>query len=374
MWRSLVQPIRDYFRELGRYLGRGWDHFWFAPGDPTAIAVVRILTGTILVYIHLVTLSIVLDLIGAHAWVDLQAIHALRSGAHLEELRQKNPRIAEDIITPMFFSVYYYLPQQNWLILTVHCLFLLAMITFTLGLFTRLSNFLAWLGHLSYITRGFTTWFGLDTVILMLSFYLLFTDSGATLSLDSLLRAWRQRSRGSDWRELLLAPAPPSWSANFATRLIQVHLCIIYACAGLAKLQGGTWWAGTAVWITMMTEEFTPMDFQWLAHLGRHTWWWLSAILTAFTIFLEVSFPFLIWTRFWRPILLFLALLLHGGIGFIMGLGSFQVAMLTACAAFISPEGWRWFLSTLLRYKEPTDGDRVSGHPRHQGERIPVPA
>jgi hypothetical protein len=151
-------------------------------------------------------------------------------------------------------------------------------------------------------------------------------------------------------------------------------MCIIYGCAGLAKLQGGSWWAGTAVWITMMTEEFTPIDLQWIAHLGRHTWWWVSAILVAFTLFLEIGFPFLIWTQFWRPILLIFAVFLHGGIGFIMGLGSFQVAMLTGCASFISPEGWRWFLSTLLRPKETSDGDRVSGHTRHQGERVPLRA
>lgn len=378
MWHALVQPVANYLRDLWGFLKTGWDRFWFAPRDPTTIAVIRILTGSIMLYTHLVTFSVALDLIGAHGWVDMKALDAIRSGEHLQELRKTNPRLADEIPPHRFFSVYFYLPQQDWLILAVHSFFVLSMLTFALGLFSRLSNFLAWLGHLSYINRGFTIWFGLDTVILMLSFYLLFTNSGACLSLDSILRERRKRlAEGTplpSWRDLLLTPAPPSWSANFATRLIQVHMCIIYGCAGLAKLQGGSWWAGTAVWITMMTEEFTPIDLQWIAHLGRHTWWWVSAILVAFTLFLEIGFPFLIWTQFWRPILLIFAVFLHGGIGFIMGLGSFQVAMLTGCASFISPEGWRWFLSTLLRPKETSDGDRVSGHTRHQGERVPLRA
>lgn len=378
MRRALVQAVGNYLRDLWTFLKVGWDRFWFAPRDPTTIAVIRFLTGTVMVYTHLVTLSIALDLIGAHAWVDMQALNTVLSGEHLQEIRQKNPRLAEEILPYRFFSVYYYLPQQDWLIFSLHCFFVIAMVTFTLGLFTRISNFLAWFGHLSYTTRGFIGWFGLDTVLLMLSFYLLFTNSGATLSLDRLLKESRklrgERKPLPSWRDLLLAPAPPSWSANLATRLIQVHMCIIYACAGLAKLQGGTWWAGTAVWITMMTEEFTPISFEWIAHLGRHTWWWVSAILVAFTLFLEIGFPFLIWTRFWQPIMLFLAVVVHGGIGVIMGLGSFQVAMLTGCASFISPEGWRWFLSTILGRGEKSDGDRVAGHARHEGQRVPVPA
>jgi hypothetical protein len=385
MWRLLVHAVRDYCRNLFQTLKKGWDKFWFTPTDPTTIAVIRILTGAAMVYVHLVTLGVVLDLIGSHAWVDMQAIDNVRSGKFLDDtgfrkraLEQNNQFLLQETRPPLYFSVYYYLPQQDWLILAVYGFFLLSMLTFTLGLFTRISNFLAWLGHLSYITRGFTIWFGMDSVLLMLSFYLLFTDSGATLSLDRLRKEWaKYRNQDDDrasWRELILAPAPPSWSANFVTRLIQVHMCIIYACAGLAKLQGGSWWAGTAVWITMMTEEFTLVDFQWLAQLGRHTWIWVSAIATAFTLFFEIAFPFLIWTRFWKPVLLISAVLLHGGIAVVMGLGAFGVAMLTGCLSFISPEGMRWFLNILLRREDKPNGDRLSGYARHEGERVSVPA
>jgi len=385
MWRPLVHAVGDYCRNLFQTLKKGWDKFWFTPTEPTTLAVIRILTGTTMVYVHLVTLGVVLDLIGSHAWVDMQAIDNVRSGKFLDDTgfrkraqEQNNQLLLQETRPPLYFSVYYYLPQQNWLILTVYGFFLLSMLTFTLGLFTRISNFLAWLGHLSYVTRGFTIWFGMDSVLLMLSFYLLFTDSGATLSLDRLRKEWtKYRNQDEDrppWRELILAPAPPSWSANFVTRLIQVHMCIIYACAGLAKLQGGSWWAGTAVWITMMTDEFTLVDFQWLAQLGRHTWVWVSAILTAFTVVFEIAFPFLIWTRFWKPILLMSAVLLHGGIAAVMGLGAFGVAMLTGCLSFISPEGMRWFLNTLPQREDKPNGNRVSGHARHEGERVSVPA
>ena len=41
----------------------------------------------------------------------------------------------------------------------------------------------------------------------------------------------------------------PAITANLAIRLIQVHFCVIYAYAGLSKLQGGAWWSGEAVWL-----------------------------------------------------------------------------------------------------------------------------
>src|SRR5207244_1990257 len=78
--------------------------------------------------------------------------------------------------------------------------------------------------------------------------------SGAAFSLD------RRRAR-------TVVPAK-SWTANVALRLIQIHLCVIYLCAGLSKLQGNRWWDGTAVWLTMTLHEFAPFDVTWLGYLG----------------------------------------------------------------------------------------------------------
>ena len=57
----------------------------------------------------------------------------------------------------------------------------------------------------------------------------------------------------------------PTISANLALRLIQLHLVFIYGMAGLAKLQGPSWWNGMAIWGTMAAGEFVSFDFTALA-------------------------------------------------------------------------------------------------------------
>src|SRR6185369_12728 len=109
--------------------------------------------------------------------------------------------------------------------------------------------------------------FGLDQINALLAMYLMVAPCGAMYSLD----AWRRRvgcahqgcgeKVSNDKRESMVA----SWwaqttlrstSANIATRLIQVHLCVLYLFAGLSKLQGQAWWDGTAIWNAVANLEY----------------------------------------------------------------------------------------------------------------------
>lgn len=199
-------------------------------------------------------------------------------------------------------------------------------------------NVIVWLGHLSFVHRAYFAWSGMDTVLAMLTFYLMFAPTGSALSLDR---------RGQ-------APSA-SWTANLVVRLIQVHMCIIYLFAGLGKLQGARWWDGTAVWHTLVLSEFAPFDVTWLGHLGDETCHLISNLGVLVTLAFEISFTFLIWNPRIRPVLLTTALMLHGGIGLFMGLGSFGAAMLTGCLAFIPPETVRFAIQACRRRPE-TDG------------------
>jgi hypothetical protein len=238
-------------------------------------------------------------------------------------------------------SIYFHTNDPN-LTCIIYGVFLISAVCFTIGFCTRVANVLAWAGHLSYIHRGFIIFYGVDTVMLMLMMYVMVAPSGGAYSVDAWIRSLRRRPE---------TPTEPeaSWSTTFATRLIQLHLCIIYLCAGLAKLQGSRWWDGTAVWITFMHYEFVPFDMSWMATcLPEGSWHVISGLMVAGTIFFEVGFPFLIWNRYWRPLLLFLAIGLHAGIGLAMGLVSFGLTMLTACMSFIPPDNLHWFLMQVI--------------------------
>jgi hypothetical protein len=159
----------------------------------------------------------------------------------------------------------------------------------------------------------------------MLAMYLAVGPSGDAFSLDRWLAG---RRAGSP------LPVRCSWSANLALRLIQIHLCIIYLFAGMAKLTGPAWWDGTALWMALGNMEYQSLDMTWLADWPR-----LINLMTHVTLFWELSYSALIWPRLTRGVVLALAIPLHMGIAICLGMVTFGLAMLIANLAFV-PSSW----------------------------------
>ncbi len=248
---------------------------------------------------------------------------------------------------------------------------------FLIGFCTRLTGALTWLAALSYIHRAPAALFGADTMMAVVLLYLIIGPSGAVLSVDRWLARWwaRRKNRGSriedrgskiakttsvDPQSSILDPrssirVAPSVSANLALRLMQVHLCFIYASAGLSKLLGMAWWSGTAVWGTMANAEFAPLDStlytEVLRFIARHRVVFEIVMNGAslFTLFFEISYAYLIWRPRTRWLMLAMAFAMHGFIGLFMGLKTFSIMMLTMNLAFVPAETMRWVLNKLTR-------------------------
>lgn len=331
---------------------QGWRRFWFTPRDPAPLALVRIITGVVLLYTQLVTWPGLMDAIGPTAWLDRKAVAEARqlgegssrrdysdpqarivpsSGPLRDAAGQLQRDVTGNLINPVnrwagTFSIWFYLPETPAFIQGVQAVFLLAMLCLVLGLGTRIATILAWVGHVSYLQRGMVIYSGMDAVLLTLLVYLCFAPAGAVASLDAWLRS-KRRAGGN-------MQAEPSVSAGIVLRLIQVHLCFIYFCAGTAKLQGPTWWNGTAGYLTMMSPEYGAWDMGWLA---RHEILWQIVSITGgfFTLAVEIGLPFLIWHRALRPLVLVAALWLHLAVAMTTGLSAFQAAMVAGLAAFV---------------------------------------
>jgi hypothetical protein len=129
-----------------------------------------------------------------------------------------------------------------------------------------------------------------------------------------------------------------------AIRLLQIHFCFIYMASGLSKLLGAPWWNGTAVWGTMAVYEYCPMQIGsyrgLLEFLCGHRWLWETVMTTGvvFTLFTEIGFPFLVWNRKTRWLMITLAVMLHTGIALVMGLRTFSLLMYTMLLAFVPEE------------------------------------
>ena len=344
---ALWVPVRDYLLQWKSIFTDGWNRFWFSRIDTTTVALIRIFVGLILLYVHATAFFEVQHLIGPYAWVDHEAVEQLQT---LSTNRHEIPPQESWMHEQWGLSIWNYITNPTAVYVT-YGIFIAAILSFTVGFNTRLSNLLVWIGQLSYVNRGYIIWFGMDVVLCMLLLYLLFAPSGATLSVDWLLRRWRAAGKSlAEGRPLQnLPPSPTSWAANVTTRMIQLHMCIIYLCAGLTKLQGNKWWDGTAAWYTMMIPEFEVVPMYWLGYLPDWVCNLIANIGTVGTLAFEISFVYLIWSRLWRPVMLFGAFMLHAGIGLFMGLGGFGAAMLTACAAFVAPATFRWILEVLFK-------------------------
>jgi len=325
---KLLQPAITYLQELARDAIAGWNRFWFTPADPINLAVIRIITGFILLHTHLATLPDLLDFIGPRAWIDSQALAELQSTS--VGMGNSGP----DAWPGGEQSIWFYIQDPRW-IWALHVLFLIAAVCFTLGIFSRMASVIVWAGHLSYIQRGIVIIYGMDSVLAMLTLYLMFAPIGTELSLD---RWWRRRrtpdaAAGND-------EAKKSVAANVVLRALQLHLCLIYLFSGLSKLAGGAWWNGTAVYTALMIPEATLFDMAWMA---RRDWLWLvlSNAGSFATLALELGFPIFVWHRRLRPLMLASAIAMQVGLGLLLSLGAFQAAMFAALCAFFPPQALR---------------------------------
>jgi hypothetical protein len=119
---------------------------------------------------------------------------------------------------------------------------------------------------------------------------------------------------------------------NGALLVIMAEACMIYATAGWYKIQGTRWQDGTAVYYPLHLEYFSPWPA--LADL-------LSAsgtmvmLVTYGTVIVQVAFPFTLFNRRVKNVLLAAMITEHAVIAVVLGLPFFSLAMIAADSVFL---------------------------------------
>ncbi len=348
--QSLNLP--DDMDAIGPAWWRAWNRFWLTPIDPTGFGFMRIMCGILVIYVHLTYSYDLISYVGPHSWLDKQTQNYLRTEAPIyfpENNWNEAPHPIADERGETIWSIYYQVDNPFWVVV-IHVAILGVLLLFTVGLWTRVTSVLAWMGAMCYVQRLPTNNFGMDTMLIILMLYLMIGNSGAALSVDRWLELRRLRREQGSQADLAL---PPSWTANLAIRFIQIHFCIIYFASGSSKLLGGAWWNGTAMWLTLANYNFAPMRVglynEVLYVLCQHEWLWQISMTSGvvFTLFTEISFAYLVWSQRWRPFMVSCSVLMHLGIGLIMGLSVFSLFMLVMVLAFAPPETMRTFVDEL---------------------------
>ncbi|SBT95752.1 hypothetical protein GA0115233_116511, partial [Streptomyces sp. DI166] len=275
----------------------------------------------------------------------------------------------------------------------VYALAVLCAVLLLLGWRTRTTSVLFMVGVLSLQNRSIFMGDGGDNVLHLMSIYLVFTRCGRVWSLDA-RRADRQhaaRARGERvtdrlgpllwglWGTVLVLATLAGrldgdltvplilwtvWLAlavwwlvgryartaqprvlldvignivhNGALFVIMAEACLIYATAGWYKIQGSRWQDGTAVYYPLHLEYFSP----WPALADALAASGVMVLLVTYgTVLVQVAFPFTLFNRRAKNVLLAFMMFEHAVIAVVLGLPFFSLAMIAADAVFL-PTGF----------------------------------
>ncbi|MGV9694341.1 HTTM domain-containing protein [Streptomyces sp. NPDC003470] len=271
----------------------------------------------------------------------------------------------------------------------VYALSLMSSVLLLLGWRTRTVSVLFMVGVLSLQNRSIFMGDGGDNVLHLMSIYLVLTRCGQVWSLDArrARRAAGARARGERvadrtgpalWAvfgfSLLVVtlagrldgnPFVPAllwtvWSAqglwwavgrwarsgeprilldvvadivhNGALLVIMAEACLIYATAGWYKIQGSRWQDGTAVHYPLHLDYFSPWPGLSEALAANGT---MVMLITYGTVAVQVAFPFTLFNRRVKNVLLFAMITEHAVIAVVLGLPFFSLAMIAADAVFL---------------------------------------
>ncbi|MFD7289760.1 HTTM domain-containing protein [Streptomyces sp. NPDC059863] len=133
---------------------------------------------------------------------------------------------------------------------------------------------------------------------------------------------------------------------NAGLAVIMAEVCLVYATAGWYKIQGSRWQDGTALYYPLKLDYFSPLpDLSGLLATSGV----MVMLLSYGTVIVQVAFPFTLFNRRVKNVLLVAMMLEHAGIAVLLGLPFFSLAMIAADAVFLPTNFLRWL------------GGRVSG-------------
>ncbi|MFF3496349.1 HTTM domain-containing protein [Streptomyces sp. NPDC002795] len=275
------------------------------------------------------------------------------------------------------FSALMWSDGQGWFEL-VYIVAVVSSALLMLGWRTRTMSVVFMIGVLSLQNRSVFMGDGGDNVIHLMSIYLVFTRCGQVWSLDArrarrgaedrfgivlwwvmglvlaamtftgkvgggwLLFFWGMWAAQAVWwfvnrrdpqgDSRLLCDVVANLLHNAGLLVVMVEACLIYATAGWYKIQGSRWQDGTAVYYPLHLDYFSP----WPA-LGEllTTFGPMVLLVTYGTVAVQVAFPFTVFNRRLKNVLLVFMILEHAVIAVVLGLPFFSLAMIAADAVFL---------------------------------------
>jgi hypothetical protein len=278
-----------------------WNEFFFAPQQPTPVALFRIFYGLLIIADLILLRPDWQTWFGPRGLVTLPTMQTLEPGTRI--------------------NVFPLLPQTAFWSETVFWLLLFSAAMLTAGFLTRANSIIVWVLLASIHQRNLLITNSGDTVLRTTGFFLMFAPAGAAYSIDR----WLRRRRGVEGSEI---PSSSPW----AQRMIQIQVSLVYLMTFWTKTQGSLWVDGTALHYVNHLDSFHrfPVPAIFYDPFVVHIETWL-------TLFVEFALGVLIWFKELRYRVLLAGLILHLSLEYAMNVPLFQWIMLATLVTFVEP-------------------------------------
>ncbi|MCP3774920.1 DCC1-like thiol-disulfide oxidoreductase family protein [Paenibacillus sp. MZ04-78.2] len=194
---------------------------------------------------------------------------------------------------------------------------------YTIGYRGKVFSILNFIFYYSLYKRMMYIGDGGDNLMCVALFYLLFANSTAYFSVDA-----SRKSTANPFVSIL---------HNFSIILCIVQLCIVYFTSGFYQIMGSLWNNGTAIYYIAQVKTFSgPILKSFSDHFV-----YLSIIATYLSIFVKISFPFLLFNRISKIVIVTAIMLFHLGIAIGMGLITFSIVMISMEALLFTDDDYR---------------------------------
>lgn len=337
-----------------------WTRFWFEPTPTTGLTFLRVLVGVIFIAWILSFLGHEREFLTLNGWLDKQGFEDLQ-------------RLPNSVLPPIGWSILYLAGDNAGAFQTIYWLSIAMITCFTLGIATRLTGILTWVVVVSFLANSATSYEG-DYLLAILAFYLaiaylLAGQWNGELSMVERILGSRRDFVFAGW----IWPSeerPSSVGANFAVRMLQIHVVIILLTSAFHRLQLAEWWSGVALWFPLHPPfQTTAESIQTERTRPQFTLFYLSLVQYLILAW-HFGFPFFAWRtgRIARTLLLGGAIVYWLGSFFLFRHPLFGPFVFVGSLSYLRPEEWAW----LKERARSVFGSAVREKTASEAKKVPV--
>ncbi|WP_318245514.1 HTTM domain-containing protein [Cytobacillus stercorigallinarum] len=247
--------------------------------------------------------------------------------------------ISDEVYNSMykvFFSPYGLNDSVLYFEILYHSGFIFALL-FTIGFGGKIVHILNYIFYLSLISRNSLISDGGDNIMSLCLLYMIFLNTTAYYSIKV----------KPQWSFPKILPEVKSVLHNFALLFIIVQICIMYFFSGIFQVMGEKWNNGTALYYILQVDTFSKPFWEQILTSNDY----FIVLFTYASILVKLAFPFSLFNKWSKYVIVTLMMGFHLGIAIAMGLITFSAIMIAIEVLVFSDKEYKKAFSFLNKLK-----------------------